>query len=509
MDDGWTPEPEPTTAPRPTTSPGGGAPATIFSARALLRLGMDIWHEGPRPGQAGEGYSEDVMELFGQALANLEHRVSKRLKLKLGGRLRFRLTARRPEGLDESYYLFNGSYHRNDLSAELLDSYLALNFSWLDLQAGVVTEVWGAATLTGPNDVLAAQDLRDGPFLDAETSRLPAPLVKAEVYLGGFTIAASWLPVFMPHRVDSFGSDFALFGPASPEALQAFGTLAETMVDDSVAAEVQGVLQHSRLPRPLEDSSPALRVGRGLGGWDVALMYAWLHERQPAVRIHRSLLLPMTPLFVKGVAGLTEAQQQQLIASLLGDPCPLESVHRRYHHVGASLAGSLWKLALSLDVAYQSRQAFVLGGAIPIGDEQEGGWLPTFVDSQVLAYTAGATYTHGEEWLVTLEWWHRLLLDELSAEERAELTLSEGPQLGGLALLVRHHLRSPVDLTFQVLVHSDLLNPSVIISPQVSYRPSDHLAVFLGANVFEGIEQSLAGRLDQNDQLFLGVEGFL
>ena len=511
MDDGWTPAPEANGTSQPSAGgdSGGSGAGTIFAARAMLRLALDVRHEGPRPG-GGEGYAEDVMELFGQALANLEHRVSKRVRIKLGGRLRWRLTARRPEGVDESYYLFNGSYHRNDLGAELLDSYIALRHGWLDLQAGMITEVWGATTLTSPNDVLAAQDLLDGPALDPETSRLPAPLLKAEAFFGGVSLAAYWLPVFVPHRLDAFGSDYALFGPASPDALQAFGALAEGMVDDSVASEIQGLLQHSRLPRPFEDSALALRAAGSVGGWDLALMYGWLHERQPGVRIHKDLLLQLMPLFLGGASSLTEAQVQQLVAGLLKDPRPLESVHRRYHHLGASAAGALWKLTLNLDVAYSSRQSFTLGGPIPLGDAQ-GPWSPTFVDNGVLAYSAGATYTHGEDWLVTLEWWHKLLLDELASPdaERADLLLSQGPQLGGLALLVRYHLQSPVDLTFQLLVHSDLLNPSLILSPQLRYRPWDHLAVLAGATVFEGIDQSVAGRLDQNDQLFFGIEGIL
>jgi len=167
------------------------------------------------------------------------------------------------------------------------------------------------------------------------------------------------------------------------------------------------------------------------------------------------------------------------------------------------------ELSLNLDVAYRSRQAVPLGGAFPLeSDPDDDRWLSSAVDSQVVAYTVGLTYVRGEEILATLEWWHQVYLDLALDDTERELLLG-GTQLGGLAALARYRLQRPVDLTFQVLVHSDLLSRSVIVTPQVTWRPNDHLGVVAGGNIFEGSESSLGGRLDRNDQVYVGLEGLL
>jgi hypothetical protein len=512
-DDGWVPPTAPAGA---APSPAGGAsvePGTTLSLKAQLRLAADTWHEGPRPGQPG-GYHEDVMELHGQTLVTLDHRARRWLRLKVGGRLLYWLTTRRPGGSDDTFLLFNGSLHRNDLELDLLDTYAAVRAtSWLDLTAGYATQVWGVTDLVNPNDVLAPRDLRFGAFLDPETARLPTTLVRAEAYLQrGLSAALYFLPVFTPHRLEMFGGDFSVLGPAAPAMIQGLGALFDGVLDDSIEGLAQDALIQTRRPRPFSDPGLAARVGWSGGGWDLLLCYAWIHERQPVLRIEKSVVPGLLPFLTSGSASggaLTDEQLAQVVGLLLRDPLPLESIFRRQHHAGLSVSGSIWELALNLDVAYQSRAAVPLGGVFPLAeDPDESGWLATSVDSQTVAYTAGLTYTRGEEILVTLEWWHALQVDLMLDDDPPELLLGE-PQSGGLALLLRYRLQRPVDLTFQLLAHTDVINRALILTPQVTYRRGDHLGVVVGVNLFEGSEESLPGRLDQNDQVFVGVEGYL
>ena len=510
INDDWSPPVAPA-APASVARVGGSVePGTTLSARAQLRLASDIWHEGPRPGQPG-GYHEDVTRLSGQALVTLDHRARAWLRLKVGGRLLYWLTTRRPES-KETFYLFNGSLHHSELEVELMDTYAAVRVNaWLDVTAGHVTQVWGVTDLVNPNDVLAPRDLRFGAFMDPETARLPTPLLRAEAYLpAGLQAAVYLLPVFTPHRMDMFGSDFAMLGPAAPQTLQWLGAVLDGVLDDSVEGLAQDALVQSRRPRPFQDPTPAARVGWTRAGWELSLCYAWLFERQPVMRMRRDLALSLAPLLAAGGGGALGAEAlQRLMGQLVREPFPIESTYRRQHHAGLSVSGSVGPLAVNLDVAYQSRVAVMLGGTIPLlPDPADSAWLVTSSDSQTVAYTAGATYSRGEELLVTLEWWHRMHVDLMLEQDPPELLLG-GAQAGGLALLARYTVQRPIDLSFQVLVHSDLLNRSVIVTPQVTYRRGDHLGLVLGANLFEGSDQSLAGRLDQNDQIYLGVEGYL
>jgi len=125
----------------------------------------------------------------------------------------------------------------------------------------------------------------------------------------------------------------------------------------------------------------------------------------------------------------------------------------------------------------------------------------------VLAYTAGLTYVRGEELLLTLEGWHRVHLDLATREVIPQLLLG-GPHHAGLALLARYHI-APWRLTLQLHAQLDLAARSFILAPQASFRWGDHLGLVVGAQVFEGAAASLGGRLDRNDQLFVGVDGYL
>jgi len=494
-DDGWLPEPKKSEAPVSTGGPV--EPATTFRASGLVRLALDTGHEGARPDEKDD-FHEDVMELYAQASAHLKHRISPRLRLLLGCRLEYRLTARQPTG-DETYYLFNGDYHRNDFSVLPADSYIGASASWLELRAGMVTEVWGAANLVNPNDVLTGRDLQSGPPVDPESARTPLPMVVAEAYLLGFTASVAWLPVFMPDRMEAFGSDFSMLGPASLSQMRTLGEMADGMVDDSVKAVVQPSLLQTHLPRPVRDSSLAFKLNRSVEGWDLSLMYAYLFLRQPTIRL-RTYLLPMLS---GGGAGMDPAIIGLLAGKLLASGMPLEAKYRRYHHAGLSVTRGIWKVLLNLDVAYASARSAALA---EIPDKAPGTWYSPTLESRALSYTLGATYTHGEQWLVTLEWWHEALLDLVDGDH-PDLLLG-GAHQAGPALMVRYHLSS-INLTAQVAAVTDLLNPSLLLTAQVSYRAWDHLGFFVGLNLFEGQERSAGGRFDPNDQVYLGLQGYL
>jgi hypothetical protein len=493
----------PLAAPRPDVPT---EPRTTWRARGSLRLALDPIHERSWPG-GNVSYREDVMELLAQTSAQIEHELRPWLRLQLAGRLWYRLTARRPEQRDASYTLFNGSVHRSDFDAELLESHVAISRGWLDLRAGMLSTVFGAADLVNPNDLLTARDLRAGPPLDPEASRLPVPMVRGEATVRGFHLALCWMPIFVPHRVDLFGSDFALLGPIAPTPLQWIGALADGLFDDSITALLQEGLLQTRRPRPFADSSIAARVSRRVGAWDLALQYAWIHERLPIFRLRRDFVLAALPL-VASPAGPSFEQRQQVAELLTKSTFPLEGIFRRQHQAGISASGSLWKLAVSFDLAYLSREAVNLGGVFPLADDGDG-WLSTAVDSQALAYTIGVSYLRGEELLILVEGWHRVYLDLAREEEarRPELLLG-GPHLAGAALLARYSFRR-LRLTLQMLAHADLVNRSFLVAPRVSYRRGDHLGLMLGADLFAGSTASLGGRLQQNNQLYFAIEGYL
>jgi len=467
--------------------PDSGPKLITWWARGTVRLGLDTHHTGPRTG-ALPGVREDVMALVSDAAVGLKLR----LRTEPG----------------ETYTLFNGDLHRTDFEALPGDTYVELTTKHVDLQLGMVSTVWGAADLVNPNDRLTASDMRLGP-LTAE--RLPVLAVKADLYLGPLTLTTVWQPVFTPHRIDLFGGDFALLGPGAPSSLRMVGDLADRLANDSVESQWQGALIQSSSPRPFADSSVGVRLSGTLGGWDLALQYTYGFERLPVVRLHGDLVQHLLPYLLQPPALSTEQVLRGLARSFAEAPT-VESVYLRQHQVGLSASGVLWRLVVDADVALLSRRSEHLaddGPGLPgLPLQRHGSDWTTSIDTPVLAYTLGARYTRGEELLIKLEWWHELLLDPLAQHpaDRRELLLG-GPQRGGAALMARYTIPR-IDLTAQLLLHSELFHGSIIAAPELSYRFGDHLTAFVGAAIYAG-RRGPGALFNQNDEIHLGLRGYL
>ena len=498
------PAPAPGQPPTPATqqpapAPVATPPAVDYGASARLQLSMDLAHEGSQP----DGVAENVMELYGQFGASLHARPRRWLRLKVAGELLYRLTFSRAPGEDA----FFGHQNRNELEPRLQDSFVELSTSWLDITAGMVTTVWGANTLVNPNDVLAARDLRDGPAVNPEALRLASPTLRAEAFAGDWTFSLLWMPGFIPNQVDLFGSDYAFFGPGAPGKFGRLGAALDSLLDDSLEGKVQDELVQSELPRPFKGSIVAAKVALSAGGWDLALQYVFNLSRTPVYRIQSAFYTSIAPYLEHGVR-LTPEQTKLLGQMLmLMDDSPIDATYRRYHQLGLSLTRAVWKLVLSLDLAYSYKPPVVLGGAWPMW--LEGSWYTTAMDSQIFAATAGARYSYGETVQVTLEGWYEVYIDiaRMDAGQRPVLLLG-GPHRAGLALLASYQLTA-ANLTFELGALVQLDHPGYVLMPKVSYRVGDLLQLQLGANLFGGSQGSTGGVFAGNDQLVLGLRGFL
>ena len=508
--DDWTPSADDSSSAVSPSSPRGAGEAKrdellTWRARALVRLDLDTANSGPRS-EWLPGIREDVLSLVTETSLSLQVRPHEGIRLQAGARLRLLVTARQPEDEDETYVVFNGALHRTDFEAIPGDTLVEVSSRWIDVQAGMITTVWGANDLVNPNDILTARDLRLG-LMDAELMRLPVLSLQADLYIKEVNVALVWQPVFTPHRVELFGGDFAVLGAGAPRLLRLVGEMAERMADDSVESQWQSALVASSLPRPFADSSVALRVSGTVAGWDLAAHYAYGFERLPVLRLHGDLVRRALPYLVAPLPASTTDLMRGLATAYAHAP-PVESIYLRQHHVGLSFSRVLWRLVLDGDVAFVSRRAEPLGDAGGLPLERRGARWSTSVDTPVLSYTVGGRYAPTEELLVKLEWWHELLLHQLgqAPAERADLLLG-GPQRGGLALLCRYKIPR-VDLTLQLLVHSELFFGSVILAPRAEYRLGQHLALLAGGTFYAG-QKGPGALYDENDQVHVGIRGVL
>ncbi len=497
----------PTVSQAAAPAEAAGPEVLTWWARGTISLGLDTAHSGPRsPNQPG--IREDVMAFVTDVGLGLKLRLHESIRLQAAGRLRLHVSARQPTEEGETYTLFNGDLHRTDFEALPGDTFVEVSTEFVEFQVGMVTTVWGASDLVNPNDQLTSLDLRLGPM---SAQRLPVLAAKADLYLGPLTLTTVWQPVFMPHRFDLFGSDFALLGPGAPASMRLVGDLADRLANDSVEGQWQGALIQTSSPRPFADSSVGVQLSGTLKGWDLALQYTYGYERLPVMRMHGDLVRRLLPYLLSPPVTSTDQVLRALARSLAESPT-VESIYLRQHQVGLSASGVLLGIVVEADLALLSRRAEPLDGDGPglpgLPLERDGSHWSTSTDTPVLAYTLGGRYTRGEDLLIKLEWWHELLLDPLnqSEDERRELLMG-GPQRGGLALMARYTIPR-VDLTAQVLLHSEFFHGSVIVSPELSYRFNDHLTAFFGGTIYAG-QRGPGALFNDNDEVHLGFRGYL
>ena len=478
---------------------GPAAPAADYGASARIRLKMDLAHEGAK----ANGVSENVLELQGQLGVHLHYRPRRWMRLKVSGELLYLFTLSRSPG-EQSF----GHQNRNELEPRMQDSFIELSAPWLDVTAGMVTTVWGANTLVNPNDVLSARDLRHGPLVNPEAMRIPSPAVRAEAFVKDWTFSLVWMPGFTADQLDVFGSDYAFFGPGAPGKFAVLGDILGSMINDSLEGKIQDELIQTELPRPFEGSVAAAKIALSAGGWDVALQYAFNLTRTPVYRIQQTFYTAIAPFLTSG-RQLTE-QESKLLGQMLMmmDQSPINATYRRYHQVGLSLSRAIWKLVLSVDLSYRHKVPVVLGGDKPfITDGTD--WYTTAMNTRVFSSTVGLRYSHGETVQITLEGWYEVLIDlaRLEAHTRPELLLG-GPHRAGVALLATYKL-TRFNLHFELGALTELANPGFILAPRITYRVGDHLKVFVGAGIFGGSKGSTGGVLDMNDQVTVGLRGYL
>lgn len=465
---------------------------TQFLASYRLQAAVDL----KRNSFAEVGYREDSFDLNGKLKLSLKHWLNKSVALKAGTQFYWRITARAKD--DRSGFL--SDLHRTDLEAYVDDSYLDWKTRWIDLRVGYQTVIWGASDLYNPNDVLNPKDFRFGPIAFLNGEHISLPMVKADFYWKGFNLTALWQPFFQAHRYELFGSDYALLNTMSAEEFKALSALVDDIVDDSIEGTIQSSLNATSKPRPFVDSSFAFRLARSVKGWDLALQYYYGYQRFTSTSLSQDVALLLASYFYG--SNHSRDDLNEALAPLLLDGNALKSSFPRSHQLGFSLSKALWRMILQVDISYitKSPQPVALSASSYMKLLQNKR-LHHNILSDVFSYTLGLRLQEGEFFLLSIQWWHEMLIDK---DSDIDLLLGDAHR-GGVSLLMQFHTKNQ-KLSGQLFMHSDILNHSLMTNPQVSYRFMPALSFDCGAALYVG-QSSFGALLAHNNQIYIGAHG--
>jgi hypothetical protein len=485
-----------------------------FHGYVRSAFALDTQHEGRRRAVANDPRPvEDVMDWRSQAYFRATLRLGPRLRFVASGWLDHVGNCERPSQPGEAYWVFNGSACRWQLEPTLGETYVETSHKYVDLRVGTQVVPWGANELLGPADVINPRDLRQGLFVDPETARLPVPAVRLTVYpVRRLALEALWVPFFTPHRVDLFGSDYAVLGPAAPtrcgtglcplDPRVAERALADA-IDPSMRPRVQPLLLQTRYPQAsLSNGAAGGRVVFRPAGFDLALAYYYGLEQYPTATLDPTAGTLLARILNGPKTADGQAAAGELVDRMLGGQPVYEATYRRFHQAAFSALRPVGPVVLKLDAAWSPRRTLYQR-------DDTTGALGT-VDSGVVTFAAGADYTRGDKLLLSLEVYglrpYGLKSPDGSEVHRSSLLYAADAGLYGLIGLFEWRVLRG-DLGFRLYGFVDLGHPGYILGPEVSYRVRDWLALRLGASFFGGPDLSLPGSLRDNDQVYVGVKG--
>jgi hypothetical protein len=331
----------------------------------------------------------------------------------------------------------------------------------LDIRIGLQRIAWGTADKFNPTDNLNPDDLED---IWDFGRHLGSNAIKANYYLGNYTLTAVLIPIFVPATIPIADWSSA-FSP--PLSLPPGFTLRN--IDDKV------VTPESNLK---ESSMFGFKVAKNFWGYDLSLSYFYGRDDIP---IANSVVL--TPVDTLGMVDVS-----------------LEFMYPRIQVLGLDMAGAIGNVGIWAEGAiFFPQKVDMYTYLTNMGVE-----LQKFnaLDSKpYVKYVIGIDYTFKNNWYINWQYLHGFI------HERGEGMLGDYFVFALEKRLLRNRVKIiPIGGGIEIRDFSDLKNNNaLILGPQLSYFPFDNTEINLGFRLLEGKDSTTFGSVKDNDELYLKV----
>ncbi|MCA9523222.1 MAG: hypothetical protein KC609_19735 [Myxococcales bacterium] len=386
----------------------------------------------------------------------------------------------------ERFYLFNSQNTKWEFEVELREAYLDFRFGWFRLTVGNQTIRWGQTDSQSPLDVLNPVDMRDGVPTDFKTPLVPILAVNMQAAVKGWNFQLVWIPFFQPHKINLFGTDFAIGRQGTSTPFGPILSQISSFIDPSIEDKLQPSLQATKRPdENPKNSSVGVRIAKTFGPVDMAVMYHFGWDRYPVFHVDPDLVTLLSAVGQNGIQ-LTP----DLIAAFTKlngkDPSSLlSSEYKRQHVAGFELAWGIDPVTIKLDVAYIHRRTYY--------DDQMAA-----LRKPALAYSVGIEWQHSDWITLSFEFTH---VHAFGMDKDQKLYLFHREQMFAFGLF-RISFLSNNALEFQVSSMLGINDLDFLVAGQVRYKITDSWSVALGAVFFEGKENSTLGMFDNNDYFY-------
>ena len=481
-----------------------------------------------------EGGLEDAYETRLRLDSEVEFRRSRRLRLSIGVRtdLFWALPARGDPDLkvpaSEGVPAHQDralDQDRFELDILPLSAYLDVTIAdGLHLRLGEQIVTMARMDFYSPIDMLAVNDLRGQPKLEASTPKLAQPAIRLDWDIGAWaTLQVFYVPWFMPHLPRSNRDRYVADVLGTSE--DSLPTVLDTLIDPSFQTKVPEEMLRFIGPAPdFRTPQVAARLNIRGPGRELALSGGTALEKMPSIYT--------TPLAEDFAFSRGEWELPVSEAIARGDGL-IDIVYHRYWQLGLDGSFDLGPLTLGFEFTYSpSRHLYYAarpeGEALPqpnvtepIRDAVRDG--ATLVEPSNVtdpSIRKGVPTVQGAlhvEWLrgtrfgLIMEafWWNALELPFDKDRDWWAFIPGTGAFIGGLVGMVYRIDDGRWTINFATLTCP---GPSLILMPQLELRATDQLYVNIGAGFYEGPPPTRHGGQDLNfgglysgyDQVFIG-----
>ncbi len=357
-----------------------------------------------------------------------------------------------------------GAIGESDFEITLREAYVDLFFSNVEFRIGKQQVVWGKADGVFINDIVNPLDMRMFLLQDFDNIRMGLPMVKANFFMGNWSLEGLWIPQFEPWQFAEPGSDWEFTLGVPPDTV--WGPWGWEMVE-----ELPYIFHRNdeKLPESsVENSEFGLKLSTFLLGADISLLYLDGYADHPMAEVD-SVTMIIDP--VQGVPKQIDTY--------------LSPIYYRSPMYGLNFSRPLFSTVVRGELGYYKNRRFsdvnmqILTSDYfrgMLGLDFTGPWGSNVsfqtIHNQIMDYQSGIVDSETEQWAT--------------------------------ALISGTFLRETVIAS--ILGLADVNENAGLGRLDVSYNLSGGLRISLGGFFLWGEKDTIFGQFDANDNIYLKVK---
>lgn len=377
--------------------------------------------------------------------------------------------------LESDYLWFGPDNDWEEYDLDLFEGYLFWSQDKYDITLGKQIVRWGKTDEISPIDNLNAQDFREFIVEDYSDRKIPNWMMKLRLFYDSLNLEGVYIPFFDPARIDYFGTDWAIFQQIKAD-------VRNSDLPSSLKTYIDGLSVNEEPPSDtFENGEWGIRVSKTISDWDIGISYLYAWEDLPFFES-----FPIKNIVVDGSTSAEAMLDALKDAIFTGENTEVR--YKRFSATGLEFETTMNVFGLRGEFAFFDKQSFLTNRLISIR-------------KPVYHYVLGVDYVGERDWYINLQFSHLAIQDydsdilyfdrnNTSINGEIEKDFWEG------------YFTAELRYSFSLNQESYYLSPALVFK----YVPG--LDISLGSNFFGGKADTLMGRYDANDEVFLRLKYF-